>query len=59
MANLESLFQPGAKLTFLARFQDNDEADVMVSSDSLDGIAALIDRMRIRGGADSAGRDKP
>ena len=36
LANLESLFQPGAKLTFLARFQDNDEADVMVSSDSLD-----------------------
>lgn len=46
--HVEPIFKAGTRLTILARTPGNDEADVMVTSDSLDGIAALVERSRNR-----------
>lgn len=46
--HVEPLFRPGMKLTLLARDPSNPEADVMVTSDTMDGIAALVERSKAR-----------
>lgn len=42
------LFKPGVKLTLMARYPDNPEADVLVSSDTDEGIQAVLDRSKTR-----------
>ena len=46
--HVEPVFKSGTKLTIIARTPGNDEADVLVTSDSIDGIAALVERSRAR-----------
>jgi hypothetical protein len=46
--SLERVFKPGTRLTFLARTPDNDEADLLVTADSLDAIAAAVERAKRR-----------
>ncbi|MGA0610050.1 hypothetical protein [Caldimonas sp. KR1-144] len=45
---VEPLFKPGTKLTIIARTPDNNEADILVSSDDLDAVIALIERSKHR-----------
>jgi hypothetical protein len=51
LEDLSRLFVPGMKLTFIARFPGNDEADVLVSDDQIPEIIALARR---RADAESA-----
>lgn len=46
--HIEPMFKPGVKLTVIARTPGNDEADVLVSNDSLGDLAALIERSKAR-----------
>lgn len=46
--HVEPMFKRGMKLTLIARDPDNPEADVLVTSDSMDGIAALVERSKSR-----------
>lgn len=46
--HIEPIFQPDVRLTLTARTPGNDEADVLVSNDSLDELAALIERGKLR-----------
>ena len=46
--HVEPIFKPGTMLTIVARTPGNDEADVLVTSDSLDGIAAVVARSAAR-----------
>ncbi|MGN6518699.1 MAG: hypothetical protein ACTHK2_04660 [Dokdonella sp.] len=48
LTRLERLFTPGAKLTFIARFDDNEEADVFVSADTTDKVLELVQRTLAR-----------
>lgn len=41
---LSRLFVPGMKLTFIARLPGNDEADVLVSDDDMQGISGVVQR---------------
>lgn len=45
-----TVFKPGSgmRLTFVARDPNAPEADILVSEDDLDGIAALIECSRAR-----------
>lgn len=45
-----TVFTPGSgmRMTFIARDPNTPEADILVSEDDLDGIAALIERSRAR-----------
>lgn len=50
LADLESLFKPGAKLTFIARRPGNPDQDFMVTNDDdLVELEALVRRRRERG----------
>lgn len=42
------LFQPGVRLTIIVRDPLNDERDVLVSSDTIDSLIALLERSRSR-----------
>ena len=44
----EPLFVPGVKLTFIMRDPENDEADLIVTADTLDGIGAAVERQQAR-----------
>jgi hypothetical protein len=44
LGDLSELFVPGMKLTFIARFPGNGEADVLVSDDKMPEIIALVER---------------
>lgn len=46
--HVEPIFKPGTLLTIIARTPGNDEADVLVTSDNMDGLAALIERSKTR-----------
>ena len=43
-----TFFQPGVKLTLLARTVGNPEADLLVTSDDLDEVRAAIERSQAR-----------
>lgn len=45
---VEPIFKPGTKLTIIARTPSNNEADVLVTSDDLDSLAALVERSKAR-----------
>lgn len=47
--HVEPLFKPGMKVTLIARCPGNDDADALVTSDTLDGIAEVVERSRTRG----------
>jgi hypothetical protein len=44
LERLEPLFTKDAKLTFIARFNDDTEADVFISSDDPDRVLELVQR---------------
>ena len=44
----ERLFTKGVKLTFIARFDDNPEADVFISSDRASKVEELVQRTLAR-----------
>jgi hypothetical protein len=46
--HVEPIFKRGALLTLIARTPGNDDADVLVTSDSLDEIAKLVERSKAR-----------
>ena len=46
--HVEPIFKPGTKLTIIARTPGNNEADVLVSSDDLSELSALIERSKAR-----------
>jgi len=46
--HVERIFKPGTKLTIIARTPGNDEADVLVTSDSLNELAKLVERSKTR-----------
>lgn len=46
--HVEPIFKRGARLTIIARTPGNDEADVLVSNDTLDGLSSLIERSKAR-----------
>jgi hypothetical protein len=46
--HVEPIFKRGTRLTIIARTPGNDEADVLVTSDDLESIAALIERSKTR-----------
>lgn len=46
--HIEPLFVNGAKISVIVRIPGNNEADVLVSSDTLDELAAVIERSRSR-----------
>ena len=47
--HVEPIFKDGTKLTIIARTPGNVEADVLVTSDDLDEVAALVERSKARG----------
>lgn len=47
--HVEPIFNVGTKLTIIARTPGNVEADVLVTSDDLDEVAALVERSKARG----------
>lgn len=57
MKHVEPIFEADALVTLIVRFPGNDEADVLVTADSIGGIEALIERCKSRDevkGADHA-----
>jgi hypothetical protein len=48
LTEAERFFKPGVKLTFIMRRPDNDECDILITDDSLDELAAVIERMKKR-----------
>lgn len=48
LGQLERIFKPGVKLTFLMRDPENPECDLLITADTLDGIAAAVERSRGR-----------
>ena len=45
---LSRLFKPGVKLTFIARTPGFPESDLIITSDTPDGIVEAADRAHIR-----------
>jgi hypothetical protein len=43
---IEDILSPDAKITVIARFPDNDNSDVVFTSDTPDGIQEVLDRMK-------------
>jgi hypothetical protein len=41
-------FKPGAKITVLARIPGNDDADMLLTNDDLEQVAAAIERSKTR-----------
>lgn len=48
LAEIAELFKPGMKLTFIARMPGNDEADVLITDDSMGGIEGVVRRSASR-----------
>ncbi len=48
MHHVEPIFKRGTRLTLIARTPGNNEADVLVTNDDLDDVAALIERSKAR-----------
>ena len=48
LGSLEALFVPCVKLTFIMRDPRNDEAYLIVTSDTIDEIAATVERQKAR-----------
>lgn len=48
VGHVEPIFKAGTLLTIIARTPGNDEADVLVTADNIDAVAALIERSRAR-----------
>jgi len=48
LEKLERLFTSDVKVTFIARFDDNEEADVLIGDDDPVKLRALVDRMIAR-----------
>jgi len=48
LTDAKALFTKDAKLTFIARFDDNPEADVFISSDNAMRVAELVQRTLAR-----------
>jgi hypothetical protein len=46
--HVEPIFKAGTKLTIIARTPGNIEADVLVTSDDLSEVAALVERSKSR-----------
>ena len=46
--HVEPLCKPGVRLTLIARFPDNPEADVLVTADDIDSLMALLERSKTR-----------
>ena len=46
--HVEPIFKAGTKLTIIARTPGNVEADVLVTRDDLDEVAALVERSKTR-----------
>lgn len=46
--HISPLFLAGTRFTVIARTPGNNEADVLVSNDDLDELAALIERSKSR-----------
>lgn len=46
--HIEPIFKPGTKFAVIARTPGNDDADVIVTDDSLDALKALLDRSKSR-----------
>ena len=46
--HIRPLFKPGVKLSLCARTPGNDEADVLVSDDSMESIEAFVERAKGR-----------
>lgn len=42
--HIEPIFKPGVKFAIIARLPGNDEADVLVTDDSIDELIALLKR---------------
>lgn len=42
----------GAKITVIVRVPDNDDADFMMTSDTIDGIQGAVTRSKVRGEVD-------
>lgn len=57
--HVERLFKPGTKLTIIARTPGNDEADVLVTSDSLNELAKLVERSKKRPDTDGVAPAQP
>lgn len=46
--HVEPIFKAGTRFTIIARTPGNDRADVLVSDDDLDEVAALVERSKAR-----------
>lgn len=46
--HVEPIFKAGTRLTIIARTPGNDEADVLVTSDDIPSLAALLERSAAR-----------
>jgi hypothetical protein len=46
--HVEPIFKPGTKLTVIARTPGNNEADVLVTNDDINELAALVARSKAR-----------
>lgn len=46
LGRLESLFVDEVKLTFIARLPGNPEADIVITTDSLEELAKVVERRR-------------
>jgi hypothetical protein len=44
MRHIEPLFKPGVQVTVIVRTPNNDEADVVVTTDNLGDVKALLAR---------------
>lgn len=47
-SQIEPLFTTGVEVTIIVRQPDNDEGDVLVSTDSIDNLRRLLDRSERR-----------
>ncbi len=45
---VEPVFKPGTKLALIARTPGNNEADVLVTSDEIEPLIALLERSKQR-----------
>lgn len=48
MQNISKLFLPGMRLTFIARMPGNENAEVIFTEDTSDGIRGVLNRMELR-----------
>lgn len=48
MEEILTLFKRDAKITVLVRLPGNDEADFLLSNDTLEGMAGIVERSKTR-----------